>query len=87
VEIVAPMQAAATGSEELLRTYLQSNELWGGSGSIADQAGLSAKTVHTRRSIEERLVELGDMQIAAGILNPRTSMWTEVFRARPRSGR
>ena len=80
------MQEAATGSDEQLVAYLKSNELWGGSGSIADQAGLSAKTEHTRRSIEKRLVELGDMQVAAGILNPRTSMWAEAFRARPRSG-
>ena len=84
--IVAPMQEAATGSDEQLVAYLKSNELWGGSGSIADQAGLSAKTEHTRRSIEKRLVELGDMQVAAGILNPRTSTWAEAFRARPRSG-
>ena len=84
--IVRPMHTAATGSDDQLIAYLKSNELWGGSGSVADQAGLSSKTEHVRRSIEKRLLELGEMQSAAGILNPRTEMWTEAFRSHHLSG-
>ena len=79
--IVGPMHQAAFGSDESLRAYLVSNELWGGFGSIADQAGFAAKDPTTRRSIEKRLVELGEMQLAANLVNPRTSSWVEGLRA------
>ena len=78
--LAAPIREAFEGPEEALRAYLVSNELWGGSGSVADQSGTSAPAA-TRRGIEKRLIELGDMQAAAGIVNPRTVGWVQAFRA------
>ena len=75
-----PMRQAIEGPDEGLGAYLVSNELWGGSGSVADQAGITGSE-STRRSIEKRLVELGEMQIAAGMVNPRTAGWVQAFRA------
>lgn len=61
-----------------LQAFLTSNSLWGGSGSIADQAGIDGGR-EKRRKIESMLIDLGNFQINEGILNQRTKMWTEVF--------
>jgi hypothetical protein len=66
------------GSDNDLREYIASNELWGGAGSIADQAGIENKEL--RRRIEAVLAELGEIQIKTGIINVRTEMWTFTFR-------
>jgi hypothetical protein len=80
------MQAAASGSDQELEAYLVSNELWGGSGSIADQAGIQSNGGRDRRAIEKRLIELGDMQLQADLINPRTQLWVEAFREAHRRG-
>jgi len=61
-----------------LEAFLKSNSLWGGAGSVADQAGIDGGR-EKRREIEAMLVHLGNFQIQEGILNQRTQMWTEVF--------
>ncbi|MEX0360297.1 MAG: hypothetical protein AB3N10_04835 [Allomuricauda sp.] len=66
------------GSEGL-ESFLKSNSLWGGAGSIADQAGLQSGK-ENRRKLESMLIELGEFQIAEGIVNERTQVWTEVFK-------
>jgi hypothetical protein len=71
---------AAAGSEEQLISFLASNELWGGSGSVADQAGLvGGVRSETRRKIEDILIMLGEEQLEAGIANVRTAKWLQVF--------
>ncbi len=60
--------------------FLVSNALWGGAGSVADQAGIDGGRV-ARRPIEQALIDLGEEQIRAGKVNVRTAMWVEVFRA------
>lgn len=73
-------ETAADGSDEQLNTFLVSNALWGGSGSIADQAGLgSGGRPLKRKRIEAALVELGQEQLKAGLKNVRTEMWVEAF--------
>jgi len=66
------------GTEVDLKAYLTSNELWGGSGSIADQALLYTRG--SRRTIEKLLIELGELQMNKGIVNVRIAMWTGAFK-------
>ena len=66
---------------DMLREFLVSNDLWGGAGSIADQAGVGAGR-EVRRAIEDVLERLGTEQLRRGPLNPRTRMWTEAFSTR-----
>ncbi|MDQ8205747.1 hypothetical protein [Pelagicoccus sp. SDUM812003] len=75
------MKRISNGSDEKIIHFLKSNELWGGAGSIADQAGVSTGLGREkRRRIEESLVKLGDAQISKGITNPRTQMWVSAFK-------
>ena len=57
--------------------FLTSNTLWGGAGSIADQALLQEP--EARKKLESILIELGSAQIALGRVNVRTELWTSVF--------
>ena len=75
-EIDTHMDAPQDG----LNAFLRSNELWGGMGSIADQAGVGSP--EKRRVVEAALIDLGVAQIAAGVTNVRTLGWIEVFKQR-----
>lgn len=79
------VRSVAAGDDEKLDAFLVSNELWGGAGSIADQAGMS-RARESRRPIEGALIRLGLAQVQAGRVNPRTSMWIEAFRKRQQDG-
>jgi hypothetical protein len=46
-------------------------------GSIADEAIPSDKPLRTE--VENLLIQLGDLQLAAQIVNPRTEMWVHHF--------
>ncbi len=72
------VRRALDGSEEDLRAFLTSNELWGGAGSIADQAGV-AHGRDARRRIEQALIDLGNRQIEQGVVNARTEVWLNAF--------
>jgi hypothetical protein len=78
------VEDALGGSDDNLRTFITSNELWGGAGSIADQALVENR--ESRRKIEAVLAELGEIQIKAGIVNVRTEMWTSAFRQWQKQG-
>jgi hypothetical protein len=77
-EMARIVRRALDGSDLELRAFLVSNELWGGAGSIADQAGCT-RSREARRSIEAVLVSLGRDQLGQGIANDRTGMWVEAF--------
>lgn len=77
--LASRVRAAGRGSEHELRAFLASNELWGGPGSVADQAGVNLPRERVR-TIESALIALGEAQMEADILNPRTPMWVSVFR-------
>ncbi len=62
-----------------LLAFLVSNDLWGGAGSIADEAGL-ATTPQLKRDVEVALIELGELQMKSGLTNVRTAMWTSAFK-------
>ncbi|MBX3736475.1 MAG: hypothetical protein KF715_07300 [Candidatus Didemnitutus sp.] len=66
------------GSDETVRDFLRSNELWGGAGSIADEAGVECDDV-ARRNFWAAMSSLGKAQISAGVTNPRTPFWTDAF--------
>lgn len=71
------IEDALAGSDDVLKAYITSNELWGGSGSIAD---LIIKDQHANRKYQAILAELGELQIRQGLVNERTEMWTKAFR-------
>ena len=86
----APLLAAISErhswtTDEGLERFLLSNELWGGSGSIADQAGITTGRTAQRREIEMALADLGTEQIRLGKANRRTAMWTRTFQQWKRS--
>ena len=57
--------------------YLTSNSLWGGAGSIADQALLEIP--QARIDLEKILIRLGRSQESIGRVNVRTEMWVSFF--------
>jgi hypothetical protein len=82
---VARTAAAATDQE--LDAFLVSNDLWGGPGSIADQAGMpDGKRTPGTREIEAALIQLGRQQVSAGKVNPRTAGWVATFEKWAASG-
>jgi hypothetical protein len=78
--LAAKVSDALVGSDADVDAFLVSNDLWGGSGSIADQGGTGAVRRAGRRAIEAVLIELGDEQLRVGKVNPRTAMWVEAFK-------
>lgn len=77
------VRTALDAGGDAVAEFLVSHTLWGGAGSIADQACIGAGAA-ARRSIEGILARLGAEQMRRDLLNPRTRMWTEAFAARPR---
>jgi hypothetical protein len=71
--------AVLSAAEGKLDDFIKSNELWGGPGSIADQAGLKAGRTEGRKEIERALIALGKEQVAQGKVNPRTAGWVNTF--------
>ncbi len=74
---------ALSNSEDACDAFLVSNIVWGGAGSIADQAGTGRVE---RRTVEAALIALGEQQITDGRVNPRTSMWVTAFTQWRRDG-
>jgi len=75
-----------SGTTESLNTFLTSNELWGGSGSLADSAFIEdwkradwPNRAENRAAFERLMIKLGRIQLAAGHVNARTQMWVEAF--------
>ena len=79
--------ASLAAAENRLEEFLTSNELWGGAGSIADQAGLpKGRRTDKTREIEEALIRLGKEQVRLGLVNPRTASWIATFAEWRRKG-
>jgi len=78
------IEDALAGSDEELRSYVTSNELWGGAGSVADQALVENRS--SRKKVEAVLAKLGEIQMRKGIVNVRTEMWMSAFRELQRKG-
>jgi hypothetical protein len=74
---LSEVDAALAGDENVLWSFLTSNELWGGAGSIADEALGPGR--ESRRPLEQLLAQLGRTQLAMGRTNPRTESWTLAF--------
>jgi hypothetical protein len=79
-DYAAAVTNALSSSEESLVEFLMSDDIWGGSGSIADQAGLALGRRDGRRSIEQALIALGEEQIRMGYVNIRTASWVDTFK-------
>ena len=65
------------GDEKKMWDFLVSNELWGGAGSVADQAVLEIPDA--RRELESLMIDLGREQMSLGRVNVRTEMWVTAF--------
>jgi hypothetical protein len=68
---------ALLGDETKLWDYLVSNELWGGAGSVADQALLDFP--ESRQKLDSLMILLGREQMRLGRVNVRTEMWVTAF--------
>lgn len=58
-QLAATVHDIVAGSDLEFQAFLTSNDLWGGAGSIADQAGIgmSGERTECRRKIESVLIE------------------------------
>lgn len=77
------LDKALSGDESQLLDFLKSNELWGGAGSIADQALINT---NDRDKLDSLLIQLGHEQMKRNLLNPRTKMWVEAFESWKKGG-
>ena len=76
----APSTARVTavlGDEEKIWNFLSSNELWGGAGSVADQALIEFPDA--RKQLEILLIGLGREQLSLKRVNVHTEMWVSAF--------
>lgn len=71
------IQKVLQGDDKELWVFLTSNDLWGGAGSIADQALIDDKGL--RKELEMLLIDLAVQQEKIGRLNPRTKSWADAF--------
>jgi len=72
--------AVESGNDAGMWDFLTSNSLWGGAGSIADQALLESPDA--RREMEKILMRIGQAQQALERVNVRTEMWLSFFKSR-----
>ena len=79
-DYAAGVTNALSSPDELLVAFLTSDALWGGSGSVADQAGLALGRRDGRRRVEQALIALGEEQIRDGHVNIRTASWVDTFK-------
>ena len=79
------VRRALEAPDSELRAFLVSNDLWGGAGSIADQA-CACQGRGARRQFESVLVRLGVEQIRQGLTNARTQLWVDAFSQWQRDG-
>lgn len=80
VEFADEVRDAASSDQLVMLAFLVSDELWGGSGSIADSAGIDGSS-RSRARVETALVRLGKAQLERGVFNPRTAKWVTSFAA------
>jgi hypothetical protein len=74
---VGMVHEALDGDDQKLEGFLKSNELWGGSGSIADQSLIADPA--RRKRLETLLIRLGRFQLEVDRVNVRTRGWVETF--------
>jgi len=72
-----PLAIALLGDDKKMWDYLVSNELWGGAGSVADQA--LSEMPEARRELQRLMIDLGREQMSLGRVNVRTQMWVSAF--------
>jgi hypothetical protein len=71
------LDIALRGDEKILWDYIVSNELWGGAGSVADQALMELP--EDRKKLDALMIRLGREQMKIGRVNVRTEMWVSAF--------
>ena len=71
-------EARTSEDDDILFDFLISNDLWGGMGSIADQAGMDYN--EQKKEFAQTLVKIGEYQISLGKTNIRTASWVDVYK-------
>lgn len=79
------VQDSLSGSDQAIEEFLRSNELWGGAGSIADEAFSGGRSAQ-RKELEALLIRLGTIQLDYGVANIRTKVWVQAFEKWQRLG-
>lgn len=72
------VETAILKDDAELKEFLVSNDLWGGSGSIADDR--VTDDPKNRKKIENVLIQIGSIQMRYGFVNVRTEMWVSAFK-------
>ena len=72
------VENALNGGETQLESFLISNDLWGGAGSIRDQALIEQPVL--RKKLQRLLIELGELQIALGLVHPKTEFLVSAYK-------
>jgi hypothetical protein len=88
-DFAAALRHVCSAPNQEFEEFLVSNELWGGSGSLADSAfafrsGSDQDEKNrirrkNRAEFEDLMIQLGRLQIAQGKTNIRTSRWVDAF--------
>jgi hypothetical protein len=71
------VEQTLAGGDHAVEALLLSDELWGGAGSIADQAFF--RDTQRRKELELLLIKLGRLRMKTGKVDPRTTMWVTAF--------
>ena len=71
------ISSALLEGEESTWEFICSNGMWGGAGSIADQAIFEKAS--DKMAIYQVMQKIGHLQIASGRINERTELWVEIF--------
>ena len=69
---------ALSGNSGQLEQFLLSNELWGGAGSIRDQAFHDSPRL--RNKLLRLLIHLGELQMAGGLEHPKTESLVATYK-------
>jgi hypothetical protein len=72
------IETAILKDDSGLREFLVSNDMWGGSGSVADDR--VTDDTKLRRKIENLMIQIGSIQMRNGFVNARTQMWVTAFK-------
>lgn len=75
---------ALSGTDAQMEEFLVSNDLWGGAGSICDQALIDQPEMRSR--LLRKLIVLGELLISEDVVNPRTAFWVSGFKQRESDG-
>ena len=70
---------ACIRTPEVVQSMVSDLRLWGGMGSVADEAGVGLRSDQQRR-VQELLIRLYELLERRGVTDPRGASWVQTFR-------